>query len=118
MAGGSVEYWETTRRCRVRMVKLAAGMVNQTPLAWDDNRILGFVAKRFAAGDGIHYEPRWFKPWPQGARGELEAGEGRYPIGDLFFEVGGVRIGFEICEDAWVAARPGASLALRGVDVL
>ena len=28
----------------------------------------GFVAKRALAGDGIHYEPRWFKPWPAGER--------------------------------------------------
>ncbi|HNM24783.1 MAG TPA: TolC family protein, partial [Saprospiraceae bacterium] len=40
------------------------------------------------------------------------------PIGDLLFEVGGVRIGFEICEDAWVADRPGIALARHGVDVL
>ena len=32
-----------------------------------DGRIAGFVAKRFLAGDGLHYEPRWFKPWPQRA---------------------------------------------------
>ncbi len=32
--------------------------------------------------------------------------------------VGGVSIGFEICEDAWVANRPGASLSLHGVDVI
>ena len=29
-----------------------------------------------------------------------------------------MRIGFEICEDAWVADRPGAQLAARGVDVI
>jgi NAD+ synthase (glutamine-hydrolysing) len=29
-----------------------------------------------------------------------------------------VRIGFEICEDAWVARRPGASLSLQGVDLI
>jgi NAD+ synthase (glutamine-hydrolysing) len=39
-------------------------------------------------------------------------------MGDLFFECGGVRIGFEICEDAWVAARPGAELARHSVDLL
>ena len=33
-----------------------------------DGRIVGFSAKRALAGDGIHYEPRWFKPWPAGAR--------------------------------------------------
>ena len=41
-----------------------------------------------------------------------------YPLGDLLFECGGVRIGFEICRDAWVADRTGARLAQRGADVL
>ena len=27
-----------------------------------DGEIAGFVGKQFLAGDGIHYEPRWFKP--------------------------------------------------------
>jgi NAD+ synthase (glutamine-hydrolysing) len=80
--------------------------------------VAGFVAKRFLAGDGIHYEPRWFKPWPAGVRQELEMEGASYPFGDVFFEVGGVRIGFEICEDAWVANRPGATLALKGVDLI
>jgi NAD+ synthase (glutamine-hydrolysing) len=83
-----------------------------------DGRILGFVAKQHLAGDGIHYEPRWFKPWPRGARAELELGGARYPLGDLLFEVGGVRVGLEICEDAWVARRPGADLAAVGVDLI
>ncbi len=83
-----------------------------------DGRILGFVAKQFLAGDGIHYEPRWFKPWPGGVRQTIEVLGGEYPIGDLFFSCGGVRLGFEICEDAWVALRPGALLALQGIDIL
>lgn len=83
-----------------------------------DGRIAGFVAKRHLAGDGIHYEPRWFKPWPTGLRHEIEVEGARYPFGDVFFDIGGLRIGFEICEDAWVAARPGASLALKGVDLI
>jgi NAD+ synthase (glutamine-hydrolysing) len=80
--------------------------------------IAGFVAKRFLAGDGIHYEPRWFKPWPQGVRSETLLDGRSYPIGDLSFSCGDVRIGFEICEDAWVANRPGAALALKGVDFI
>jgi NAD+ synthase (glutamine-hydrolysing) len=91
-----------------------------------DGKIAGFVAKQFLAGDGIHYEPRWFKEWPRGEVDVLERpnddAEGgatrRYPIGDLVFEVGDIRIGFEICEDAWVANRPGNDLALRGVDII
>jgi len=83
-----------------------------------DGKILGFVAKRYLAGDGIHYEPRWFKPWPEGLRTVLTRDGESFPIGDLHFECGGISLGFEICEDAWVANRPGASLACKGVDIL
>jgi len=83
-----------------------------------DGRLLGFGAKQNLAGDGIHYEPRWFKPWPAGARGEIEWNGERFPIGDLIFETGGIRLGFEICEDAWVAERPGAALSREGVDFI
>src|SRR5580698_939435 len=88
-----------------------------------DGKIAGFVAKQFLAGDGIHYEPRWFKEWPRGEVDVLERTDDqgnarRFPIGDLVFEVGGIRIGMEICEDAWVANRPGNDLALRGVDII
>jgi len=88
-----------------------------------DGHIVGFVGKQFLAGDGIHYEPRWFKAWPAGEVDVLErpGPDGaiqRFPIGDLLFDIGDVRIGFEICEDAWVANRPGTDLALRGADIL
>ncbi len=83
-----------------------------------DGRIAGFTAKRYLAGDGIHYEPRWFKAWPLGRRTELAIEGQEYPLGDIFFECGDLRIGFEICEDAWVANRPGAELSLRGIDVI
>lgn len=88
-----------------------------------DGKIVGFVAKQFLAGDGIHYEPRWFKPWPAGEVDVLERTDAdgsirRYPFGDLVFDIGDVRVGFEICEDAWVANRPGTDLALRGVDII
>lgn len=83
-----------------------------------DRKVLGFVCKRFLAGDGVHYEPRWFKPWPTGVQNVIEIRGERYPIGDLFFDLGGVKVGFEICEDAWVAQRPGTSMAGRGVDII
>lgn len=83
-----------------------------------DGKILGFTCKKFLAGDGIHYEPRWFKPWPQNLHSEIEVDGQMYPIGDICFNVGGIKIGFEICEDAWVSRRPGAELALKGVDII
>lgn len=83
-----------------------------------DGVIAGFVAKRHLAGDGIHYEPRWFKPWPADGASAVELNGKSYPLGNLLFDIRGIRVGFEICEDAWVADRPGRSLALDGVDII
>lgn len=83
-----------------------------------DGEIAGFAVKQFLPGDGLHYEPRWFKAWPRKAVATLERDGGRWPLGDLVFDVGGVAIGFEICEDAWAGTRPGALLARRGIDVI
>ena len=84
-----------------------------------DGKLLGLVPKQNLAGDGLHYEPRWFKPWPADVVDTWEAPDGRQvPIGDLLFDCGGIRLGLEVCEDAWVAARPGARLAGRGIDII
>jgi len=83
-----------------------------------DGKLAGFVAKRALSGDGIHYEPRWFKPWPQGMRTTVNVLGQSVPLGDIFFDCSGIRLGFEICEDAWVAQRRGAELALTGVDLI
>lgn len=85
-----------------------------------DGKLLALVCKRHLAGDGIHYEPRWFKAWPLQVRDIFRAPDNdeEIPIGDLVIDVGGVRLGFEICEDAWVARRPGADLAAQTVDVI
>jgi len=83
-----------------------------------DGQIAGFVAKQVLAGEGLHYEPRWFKPWPAGARGSIAGGGRLYPLGDLVFHCGGVWIGLEICEDAWAAKRPALGPALGGADLI
>jgi len=83
-----------------------------------DGKLLGFVAKQELAGDGIHYEPRWFRPWPAGEVQEITIAGRSYPVGDLLFDCGGVQVGMEICRDAWVPNRPGIRLAARGADVI
>jgi NAD+ synthase (glutamine-hydrolysing) len=93
------------------------GRFNAAALAVD-GELIGLAAKQNLAGQGIHYEPRWFKPWPVGHTSEIEMAGRRVPLGDLVFECGGIGIGFEICEDAWVADRPGSELARRGADVI
>lgn len=97
---------------------LVQGVVYNAVAVAVDGELRGFVAKQNLAGDGLHYEPRWFKPWPRGVVATIRVGEQVLPVGDLIFEIGGVRIGFEICEDAWVADRPGFALAQHGVDII
>lgn len=94
------------------------GALYNTSCLLVDGTIRGFVAKRNLAGDGVHYEPRWFKPWPDGVQSSVEIDGRSLPFGDVFFDCGDLRIGFEICEDAWVADRPGRRLARRGVDLI
>lgn len=98
-------------------VQYRGAMINTACLAVD-GRIAGFVGKQHLAGEGMHYEPRWFKRWPADAQAEIDVDGCTYPLGDLLIDAGGVLYGFEICEDAWVANRPGAGLARRGVDVI
>lgn len=98
-------------------LRVRNGIYNVAALAVD-GRLHGFAGKQHLAGDGIHYEPRWFKPWPPGVHDTVLVGNQPVPVGDLAFEIGGIRFGFEICEDAWVATRPGIRLARHGVDVI
>lgn len=83
-----------------------------------DGEIAGIIAKQNLAGDGVHYEPRWFKPWPAGQVARFMVAGAEVLVGDLVFDVGGIRFGFEICEDAWSANRPGATLVEQGVDLI
>ncbi len=83
-----------------------------------DRQIVGFVPKQHLAGDGLHYEPRWFRAWPAETISDYHRDSNNWPIGDLIFEYDDVRLGFEICEDAWVAGRPGNRMAECGVDVI
>lgn len=83
-----------------------------------DGELMGFTLKQHLAGDGIHYEPRWFRKWPPGAFERVEIDGREVPVGDLLYNCGGVRIGIEICRDAWVADRPGSRLAAGGADVI
>jgi len=104
---------------------LHGGQLHNATAVMVDGRLAGFAAKQHLAGDGIHYEPRWFRPWPRAvverhdARGLSTCdGSSDVPIGEVLFDVGGLRFGFEICEDAWVADRPGKRLSERGAQAI
>src|SRR5262249_50606724 len=83
-----------------------------------DGRVAGLVAKQHLAGDGLPYEPRWFKPWPAVARTQVHFAGGERPLGGVLFDFDGIRVGFQVCEDATVADRPAKEQARRGVDII
>lgn len=84
-----------------------------------NQKILGITLKQNLANDGVHYEPRWFKAWlPEKVVSLPEEYEG-VQAGDLIFNVEGITVGFEICEDGWQKSnRPGYRLFERGVDLI
>ena len=89
-----------------------------------NEKIVGLVPKKFLAGDGVHYEQRWFKAWKENIVDVVEVTNPlteenlRIPIGDLYFDVQGIKIGLEICEEAWVAQRVGIGLSKKSVDIV
>ena len=68
-------------------------------------KIAGIVRKRALPNYGEYYERRQFTPAP--------ADE---PLS--IFDVGGFRLGVEICEDLWTPVPPSSLMAESGVDVV
>lgn len=78
-------------------------------------KIQALIPKQFLADDGVHYEPRWFTPWPRGRRVTYNG----IPLGDYRLHFAGITLGIEICQDAWEGEnRPAHDLARRGVSVI
>lgn len=80
--------------------------------------ISGFYAKQNLANDGVHYEPRWFTPWPPDKISPITIEGKVYPFGDIIVELYNAKIGFEICEDAWRGNRPASKLMKKGVNII
>ena len=84
----------------------------------DNGEILGFQCKQNLPKDGVHYEPRWFTPWPPGSQSSIVINNQEYRFGDYTYSISGVKVGFEICEDAWSEKRPGFELEQQGVELI
>ncbi|MEQ9289712.1 MAG: nitrilase-related carbon-nitrogen hydrolase [Cyclobacteriaceae bacterium] len=92
--------------------------VYNTTCLIQDGKICGFYAKQFLANDGVHYEKRWFEGWKAGETAEVEIKGQQYALGDITFDLYGIKTGFEICEDAWNKDRPACRLYERGVQLI
>lgn len=81
----------------------------------DSSGVIALIPKQNLANDGVHYENRWFKAWQPG---KLSFVGNNVPIGDALIDFNGIKVGYEICQDAWVSNRPGISHAQHGVDII
>src|SRR6185312_2229129 len=61
-----------------------------------DGRLLGVNAKRVLPREGVHYEPRWFRPWPFGKVAETRLAGAKVPFGDLRYRLGQIGVAVEI----------------------
>lgn len=86
-----------------------------TAIVLSNKKIIGIVPKQHLANSGVYYESRWFTPWTGGQSSLQLAGES-VPFGKLIFNLKGLNFCVEICEDAWVSARPLCSYASQGVS--
>ncbi|MEQ9441810.1 MAG: NAD(+) synthase [Cyclobacteriaceae bacterium] len=103
----------------VSLPMLYEGKRYDTACLIHNQQILGFTAKQYLANDGVHYEPRWFTPWAAYEQGQVEVHGQWYDFGDVIYEVNGIKVAFEICEDAWREdLRPGWIHKTRGVDLI
>lgn len=88
-----------------------------------NGRILGIVPKTYLPNYGEFYEKRWFSARRYDAV-TIELWEGQETLfgNNLIFslrdEANPVKIGMEICEDAWTPVSPGRLLAVNGAEIL
>lgn len=96
------------------------GQLYNALLVAADGQVLGVVPKQNLARTGLHYEPRWFSPWPAGRQARLKLDGREVRVGDLLFRLGDLAVGFEVCEDAWApdGRRPAPRLAARGANLV
>jgi len=100
------------------MPMLIDGSLYNTSVFVANGEILGVVCKQFLAGDGVHYEQRWFKPWLKDTTKEINLNGENILAGSIIFEVDNIIIGIEICEDAWNSERPARDFVSSGVDII
>ncbi len=93
------------------------GHLYNTAAIIQNKKLLGLVPKKVLARSGVHYEPRWFTPWPREYVAETQVFDTPTKIGDIFFRLGSVNIGIDICEEAWSHSPPSSRFA-GSIDIL
>lgn len=82
-----------------------------------EGKIAGIVPKSYIPNYQEFYEKRWFTSGSN-ISSEIMVNGCSVPIGpDILFDVNGVRLGIEICEDAWTPISPSTLGCLAGAEI-
>ena len=98
------------------------GSIFNTIAVLYEGEILALIPKSYLAGEGIHYEQRWFTPFKEPWK-KIEFSYNNR-VYDFYFGQGVIdffntRIGVEICEDSWVNKRPALNYFYdNNVDII
>ncbi|MCH5227603.1 MAG: NAD(+) synthase [Muribaculaceae bacterium] len=98
---------------------MAFGKRYNCALMFYRGHIHGIVPKSYLPNYGEFYEKRWFDSGKNITEAEINFAGQSIPFGtDIIFNLRGVKIGIEICEDLWVPNPPSASLAMAGAEII
>ncbi len=85
-------------------------------------RVRMIVPKTYIPNYGEFYEKRWWQPADDVWDGRVTLLPGvidDVPFGaKQLYEIGGVRIGIEICEDLWTPIPPSSRMAMAGAQII
>ncbi len=83
-----------------------------------NHKILGMIPKTILAGDGVHYETRWFSAFHKRSSAIISVDGNTFPFGLMAFEHRGARFIIENCRDAWGLGRPADALQDTNFDII
>ncbi|MES2743971.1 MAG: NAD(+) synthase [Bdellovibrionota bacterium] len=83
-----------------------------------NKKILGINAKKILTREGVHYEPRWFRPWPFHRVDMIHLLGQDVPFGDLSYHFGNLHLGIVICEEAWSSEGTAGDSALSSCELV
>jgi NAD+ synthase (glutamine-hydrolysing) len=83
-----------------------------------NQKVLGINPKKILAREGIHYESRWFRPWPFHRVDAISLFGQNVPFGDVTYQLGNLQLGIVICEEAWSAEGTASDAALSRCELV
>lgn len=83
-----------------------------------NKRLLGVNPKKILTREGVHYEPRWFRPWPFHKVETIHILGQDVPFGDVSYQLGNLQLGVVICEEAWSAEGTASDSLLSRCELI